>query len=87
MPGVRNFVSRLMLLVDSLRGLLETFGYDDQILRNKLKEFCELQKSRSIPICCFFEAHDTDYGSRLGLPGLLHGMVYIHDVGFESVSD
>ncbi|EXM20360.1 hypothetical protein FOTG_11726 [Fusarium oxysporum f. sp. vasinfectum 25433] len=75
MPGVRNFVSRLMLLVDSLRGLLETFGYDDQILRNKLKEFCELQKSRSIPICCFFEAHDTDYGSRLGLPGLLHGMV------------
>ncbi|EXL45101.1 hypothetical protein FOCG_13864 [Fusarium oxysporum f. sp. radicis-lycopersici 26381] len=75
MHGVANFVARLLFLVGSHRGVLEALGYDNQLLRDKLQEFCRLRESTSIPTCCFFEAYDTDYGRRFGLPGLFRGMV------------
>lgn len=79
MHGVANFVARLLFLVGSHRGVLEALGYDNQLLRDKLQEFCRLRESTSIPTCCFFEAYDTDYGRRFGLPGLFRGMVSIND--------
>ncbi|RKK62252.1 hypothetical protein BFJ66_g1057 [Fusarium oxysporum f. sp. cepae] len=75
MHGVANFVARLLFLVGSHRGVLEALGYDNQLLRDKLQEFCRLRESTSIPTCCFFEAYDTDYGRRFGVPGLFRGMV------------
>ncbi|EWG46519.1 hypothetical protein FVEG_06980 [Fusarium verticillioides 7600] len=75
MHGVANFVARLLFPVGSHRGVLEALGYDNQLLRDKLQEFCRLRESTSIPTCCFFEAYDTDYGRRFGLPGLFRGMV------------
>ncbi|KAH8742574.1 Alpha/Beta hydrolase protein [Diaporthe sp. PMI_573] len=75
MHGVANFVASLMFLAGSHRGVLKALGYDNQLLRDKLQEFCRLREHRSIPTCCFFEAYETDYGRRFGLPGLFRGMV------------
>lgn len=87
MHGVANIAARLMFLAGSHRGVLETLGYDNQLLRDKLQEFCRLQTSTSIATCCFFEVYDIDYGRRFGLPGLLRGMVYTNDDDVDPVSD
>ncbi|KAG7429090.1 Kinesin light chain [Fusarium oxysporum f. sp. raphani] len=75
MHGMANFVASLLFIAGSHRGVLEALGYDNQLLRDKLQEFCRLRESTSMSTCCFFEAYDTDYGRRLGLPGLFRGMV------------
>lgn len=64
---------RLMFLAGSHRGLLRDLTHDSQLLRDKLREFSQLPWS--IPVCCFYEQHETDYGRRFGYPGLVRGLV------------
>lgn len=81
MHSMAKFAARFMSWAGSHRGILRDLGYDDQTLRDKLQEFCRLQQSMSIPVCCFFELYETDYGRRFGLPGLFRGMVCTRAMG------
>ncbi|KAH7129455.1 hypothetical protein B0J13DRAFT_452805 [Dactylonectria estremocensis] len=75
MHGIAKFAAKSMYLAGSYHGLLETLSYDNEILRDKLQEFCRLRDSMSFLTCCFFEAYETDYGARFGLRGLIRRMV------------
>jgi hypothetical protein len=44
-----------MFLAGSHRGGLKALGYDNQLLRDNLQEFCRLWESTSISTCWFFE--------------------------------
>lgn len=75
MQSLANVAARLLSPVGSHRGVLDMLGYENPLLRDKLREFCRLLKTISIPIFCFFEAFDTDYGRRFGIPGIFRGTV------------
>ncbi|KAH6893461.1 Alpha/Beta hydrolase protein [Thelonectria olida] len=70
---VIDIAPRLMFLAGSHRGILRDLTHDNQLLQDKLRQFCQLPWS--IPVCCFYEQHQTDYGSRFGYPGLIRGLV------------
>ncbi|KAJ9419691.1 hypothetical protein QL093DRAFT_1999817, partial [Fusarium oxysporum] len=55
MYRVANFVVSLTFLAGSHCGGLKALRYDNQLLRDKLQEFCRLWESTSISTCWFFE--------------------------------
>ncbi|KAI5457784.1 hypothetical protein BGZ63DRAFT_427817 [Mariannaea sp. PMI_226] len=71
--SILDFAPRLMFLAGSHRGLFRDLTYDHHVLQDKLREFRQLPWS--IPVCCFFEQHETDYGRRFGYPKLVRGLV------------
>jgi hypothetical protein len=59
----------------SHRGIIKDLDYDNPALLDKLDGFCRLRTSLSIPVSCFFELYETDYGRRVGVGGVAKGMV------------
>lgn len=61
--------------VGSHRGITEWLRFDGPELRDKLHRFCHLRNMLSLPISCFYELYETDYGRRFGISGVAKGMV------------
>lgn len=77
MQFIAKFGAYFMSLLGSDRGILRDLIYNNDILKDRLHEFCLIRDRYSIPACCFFELYKTDYGRRFGLPGVLRGTVRI----------
>jgi hypothetical protein len=75
MKNIADISARFMVLAGSHRGIIKDLLCDMPTQQDKLQEFCLLEQSLSIPLCCFFELYRTDYGKRFGIPGLFKGMV------------
>lgn len=60
------FASRL----GSHNGIIKELYFDNPALLDKLHGFCQVCNKLSMPVTCFFELYETDYGRRraLGLP-------------------
>jgi len=67
--------ARLMQPASSHRGIVRELDFDDDALLDKLHFFCRLRNRLSIPVSCFSELYETDYGRRFGINGLVKGMV------------
>ncbi|KAF6807470.1 pfs domain-containing protein [Colletotrichum plurivorum] len=68
-------LARLMGPAGSHRGITQDLEFDGPELRDRLHRFCRLRNMLSMPVSCFFELYETDYGQRHGLPGVAKGMV------------
>lgn len=44
-------------------------------LLDVLQDFCSVNNTLRIPIMCFFELHETDYGKRFHATGIAKGLV------------
>ncbi|WQF87977.1 Putative alpha/beta hydrolase-1, NACHT nucleoside triphosphatase [Colletotrichum destructivum] len=73
-----DFLAQLMAPAGSHRGVTRELEYDGPELRDRLHRFCRLRNMLSMPVSCFFELFETDYGRRLGLPPR-KGMVIMRD--------
>ncbi|TQN70161.1 Vegetative incompatibility protein HET-E-1, partial [Colletotrichum shisoi] len=69
-----DFFAQLMTPAGSHRGVTRELEYDGPELRDRLHRFCRLCNILSMPVSCFFELFETDYGRRLGL-SLKKGMI------------
>ncbi len=78
MLSLADKVAQVMVLAGSHRGIIEDLAFGSTTLRDKLREFCTLEDTKSIPMYCFFEFYKSDYGRRFGIPGLFQGMVCIN---------
>ncbi|KAF1730092.1 Vegetative incompatibility protein HET-E-1 [Beauveria bassiana] len=65
----------LMGPVGSHRGITRELGFDEPALRDRVHRFCGLCNRLSMKVTCFFELYETDYGRRLGIAGVVKGMV------------
>ncbi|ORY70903.1 uncharacterized protein BCR38DRAFT_381020, partial [Pseudomassariella vexata] len=79
MKGIAQLIARIMHIAGSHIGIVGALGYGDRTLRDKLNEFGKLLQRIRIPVVCFFELKDTDFGRRLGMPHLIKGMVVEED--------
>lgn len=56
-------------------GILQDLKEGSPSLRDVLHEFCSINNTLRIPIMCFFELYETDYGKRFGISGVAKGLV------------
>jgi hypothetical protein len=70
-----DLVAKIMSPAGSHRGIVSDLAYDEPALLDKLHSFCRLRNKLLIPVSCFFELYETDYGKRFGLGGIAKGMV------------
>ncbi|ATY59318.1 vegetative incompatibility HET-E-1 [Cordyceps militaris] len=72
-----NALALLMGPAGSHRGITRELAFDAPVLGDRLQRFCSLLDNDKLPIkiACFFELHETDYGRRLGIAGVVKGMV------------
>ncbi|MCJ1312483.1 hypothetical protein MMC25_006157 [Agyrium rufum] len=49
-------------------GIIEKISYENEDLFHKLTAFCHLIRRSSLPVSCFYEVYDTDYGKRFRIP-------------------
>lgn len=56
-------------------GILDDLKEGAPRLQDVLHEFCLINNTLRIPIMCFFELYETDYGNRFGIPGVAKGLV------------
>lgn len=68
-------LARLMQPASSHGGIIKELGFDEPVLLDKLHNFCRLRNKLSIPVSCFSELYETDYGRRVGIGGVIKGMV------------
>lgn len=57
-------------------GLVEKISYENDDLFQKLTAFCNLTRRALLPVSCFYEKYNTDYGRKIGIPWILAGKVY-----------
>ncbi|KAI1172200.1 hypothetical protein F4777DRAFT_582141 [Nemania sp. FL0916] len=70
-----NALTQIMLPASSHDGIVRELKFDDSRLADKLHYFCRLINKVSMPVACFFELYETDYGSRNGITGVARGIV------------
>ncbi|KAF6806712.1 pfs domain-containing protein [Colletotrichum plurivorum] len=68
-------LAQLMGPAGSHCGITKELEFDGTEVRDKLHRFCRLCNRLSMPVSCFLELYETDYGQRFGLPGVMKGMV------------
>jgi hypothetical protein len=68
-------LARIMQLARSHRGITGELGFEEPVLLDKLHRFCRLCNSLSMPVSCFSELYETDYGRRFGVGGVVRGTV------------
>lgn len=68
-------MAQLNGLAGSHRGITKELDFDEPVLLDKLHRFCRLRNRLSTPVSCFSELYETDYGRRVGLSGVIKGMV------------
>jgi hypothetical protein len=59
----------------SHRGIIKELDLDEPVLLDKLHSFCRMRNRLSMPVSCFSELYETDYGQRLGIRGVAKGIV------------
>jgi hypothetical protein len=67
--------AKAMYFSGSHRGMIKELGYDDPALTDKLHLFCMLRNKLLIPVSCFHELYESDYGRKFGIGGIVKGMV------------
>ena len=65
----------LMQPAGSHRGIIKELNFDEPVLLDKLHGFCRMLNRLSMPVSCFSELYETDYGRRLGIRGVAKGIV------------
>ncbi|KAI0410277.1 vegetative incompatibility protein HET-E-1 [Xylaria grammica] len=68
-------IARLMQPAGSHRGIIKELGFDEPVLLDTLHRFCRLCNRLSMPVACFRELYETDYGRRFVMGGMAKGMV------------
>lgn len=68
-------IAKLTKVSRSHDGIVKELSFDNQVLLDKLHEFCSLRNKLFIPVACFFELYETDYGRRYISRGIVQGMV------------
>jgi hypothetical protein len=57
-------------------GIIEKISYENDDLFQKLTAFCSLKQRTFLPVSCFHETHNTDYGRKIGIPWMFAGKVH-----------
>ncbi|KAK1452526.1 pfs domain-containing protein, partial [Colletotrichum melonis] len=70
-----NSVAQLMGPAGSHCGIIKELEFNGTEVRDKLHRFCRLRNRLSMPVSCFSELYETDYGRRHRLPGVVKGMI------------
>ncbi|RYP56402.1 hypothetical protein DL770_010832 [Monosporascus sp. CRB-9-2] len=65
----------LMAPAGSHNGIITDLKQDNKHLADKVHAFSELRERLMMPISCFIERYDSDYGRKVMLPGVAKGMV------------
>ncbi|RYP18335.1 hypothetical protein DL767_009855 [Monosporascus sp. MG133] len=65
----------LMAPAGSHDGIITDLKQDNKYLADKVHAFSELRERLMMPIWCFIERYDSDYGKKVMLPGIAKGMV------------
>ncbi|CCF40392.1 pfs domain-containing protein [Colletotrichum higginsianum] len=68
-------LAQLMAPAGSHRGVTKELGFDGPELRDRLHRFCRLRNRLSMPVSCFFELFETDYGQRFGIRRVVKGTI------------
>lgn len=68
----------LMRPVGSHRGITGELAFNEPALDDILHRFCGVCNRLSIDVACFCELRQTDYGRRLGIAGVVKGVVCKH---------
>ncbi|GKT50172.1 vegetative incompatibility protein HET-E-1 [Colletotrichum spaethianum] len=71
---VSQALTLLLQPAGSHDGIVRELAPNDAALRDKLHEFCRMTNTHSLPVSCFFEMYEADYGKRV-LRGVIKGMV------------
>ncbi|KAK1974644.1 hypothetical protein LZ30DRAFT_607501, partial [Colletotrichum cereale] len=72
--SVSQVVASVLQFAGSHDGIVCELAPNDAALRDKLHEFCRMMNTLSLPVSCFFEMYESDYGKRV-LRGVIKGMV------------
>ncbi|KAI6080516.1 hypothetical protein F4821DRAFT_55383 [Hypoxylon rubiginosum] len=75
MQSLAEKVAWLMTLAGSHDGIIRELEQDNKHITDKVHAFSQLRNKMDLPICCFIELYNSDYGKRFGIPGLVRGMV------------
>ncbi|KAF2148124.1 TPR-like protein [Myriangium duriaei CBS 260.36] len=69
MQKLADLAAKITILAGSQRTIIRDLNIDNEMLWDKLRELYQLQKRLAVPIYCFFELFDTDYGKRFAPEG------------------
>lgn len=83
MQAFANVAAQFMTVTGSHKDIINDLDYDSPTLTDKLHSFCELQKKELIPVSCFFELYETDYGKKVGVSGCIKGTVSLPKIQVE----
>ncbi|KAI2630005.1 hypothetical protein GGS21DRAFT_492114 [Xylaria nigripes] len=79
MQVIAKLLASLMKHQGSHGGIISELAQGNKHLADAVYAFCELMNSLDIPITCFFELYESDYGKRIGFLGSIRGMVVEED--------
>ncbi|KAI0849586.1 hypothetical protein F5Y00DRAFT_261371 [Daldinia vernicosa] len=75
MQSIAAMSAWLMSFAGSNNGIIADLSLHNKYLEEKVHAFGQLRERLKLPIWCFIELKDTDYGKRFGIPGLIRGRV------------
>ncbi|RYP11797.1 hypothetical protein DL767_010722 [Monosporascus sp. MG133] len=84
MQSLAEIVTRLLAPVGSYDGIIAELKQDTKSLIDKVHAFGQLRNKLDIPIWCFVELCDSDYGKKLSIPGLFRGRVVDEESAHKS---